>query len=36
MDKNIIIIENFYEDPLKIKDYALNELKNNYNKKDRV
>jgi hypothetical protein len=30
MDKNIIIIENFYEDPLKIRDYALNELKNNY------
>jgi len=29
MQKDIIIIENFYEDPIKVRDYALNELKNN-------
>jgi hypothetical protein len=30
MKKDIIIVENFYEDPLKVREYALNELKNNY------
>jgi hypothetical protein len=29
MQKDIIIVENFYEDPFKVRDYALNELKNN-------
>lgn len=29
MQKDIIIVENFYEDPFKVREYALNELKNN-------
>lgn len=29
MKKDIIIVENFYQDPLKVREYALNELKNN-------
>jgi hypothetical protein len=30
MKKDIIIVENFYKDPYKVRNYALNELKNNY------
>lgn len=30
MKKDIIIAENFYEDPYKVRNYALNELKNNH------
>lgn len=30
MQKDIIIIDNFYSDPFKVREYALNELKNNY------
>ena len=29
MQKDIIIVENFYQDPFKVRGYALNELKNN-------
>jgi hypothetical protein len=29
MQKDIIIVENFYAEPLKVREYALNELKNN-------
>jgi hypothetical protein len=30
MQKDIIIIENFYSDPFKVRKYALNELENNF------
>ena len=30
MKKDVIIAENFYEDPYKVRDYALDELKNNH------
>jgi len=29
MQKDIIVIDNFYSDPFKVREYALNELKNN-------
>jgi hypothetical protein len=29
MQKDIIIVENFYKEPFKIREYALNEIKNN-------
>jgi hypothetical protein len=35
MQKDIIIVENFYQDPYKVREYALKELKNNsYNPYD--
>jgi hypothetical protein len=30
MQKDIIICENFYAEPLKVRGYALDQLENNY------